>query len=572
MNAAPDPARAPCADGRADGEGALARVVLDGAALDPAAVAALADGRARPAIAPAALRRAERSWHTARELAATGRLYGRHTGVGAHRMLAVGEDDRPGQDLRLLRSHAGGVGALLPARHVRAMLAVRANQVLAGGSGLQPAFAQAMAEALRLGVHPAVNEFGAVGTGDLTALAQTGLTLIGERPWITPGGPDVPDLVDVPDLPGLPGGQGGQGGREPIAPVPGPVPRVSLAEGDALALMSSSALTIGQAALASHDMDVLLAASHAVAALSLAAVDGSAEAYAAPVHAARPYPGAAYAAAQVRRLLGLPDRPPTAGPGRRIQDPYGFRVFPQVHGAALDAAAALRRVVAVEANSPSENPLITHDGGVDGGPAAYHHGAFFAAPLGLALDHLNLAVLQTAQLSAARLAAYGDPELTGQRSYLAAGPAASSGMMILEYSAHSALADLRAAAQPASAGHAVLSRGLEETASFASQAARQTLRAVEAYRLVLACELVAAVRALRGGPGAVPAALGFLMAALPAGTEDRPLTADVATAAALLPDLAAADGTAGEGRQGAGRDETHGVYFGSRSNSDLDHT
>jgi len=320
----------------------------------------------------------------------------------------------------------------------------------------------------------------------------------------------------------------------PASAIPAPV---ALEPGDALALMSSNALTLGQAALVCHDLDVLLHASHVVAALSLAAVSGSLEAYAAPVHTLRPYPGATHAAAEVRRLLGIPDRPRITG--RRIQDPYGFRAFPQVHGPALEAVAALGRILAVEVNCPTENPLISQDG-PDNGPAAYHHGGFMATPLGLALDHLCLALLQTGQLSAARLSSFGDPEITGLRSYLAEGPAASSGIMILEYSAHSALAEVRASAMPASVGHAVLSRGVEEAASFASQAVRQALRAVDAYRLVLACELVAAVRALRQHPGPLPAAPAFavLDADLPTGTGDRPLTADVAAAANLLPTLA----------------------------------
>ncbi|MEV6005833.1 aromatic amino acid ammonia-lyase [Streptomyces sp. NPDC051976] len=494
-------------------------VRLDGTGLDADTVARLADGGAVPEVPPETYARAERSWHTARRLAATGPLYGRDTGVGAHRMVFVSDEDRAGQDLRLLRSHAGGIGALLPARQVRAMLAVRANQLLAGGSGLRPAVVRALVEALRLGVHPAVNEYGAVGTGDLTALAQTGLTLIGELPWRYGDGLPVP--VD-----------GTCAAQAP--PVPEPV---VLEPGDALALMSSNALTLGQAALVCHDMEVLLHASHAVAALSLAAVSGSLEAYAAPVHALRSYPGTLHAAAEVRRLLGVPDRPRL--PGRRIQDPYGFRAFPQVHGPALDAVGALRAVVGVEVNCPSENPLISEDG-PEGGPAAYHHGGFFATPLGLALDHLCLAVLQTGQLSAARLSSFGDGELTGLRPYLAGGVAASSGVMILEYSANSALAEVRACASPASVGHTVLSQGTEEAASFASQAVRQALRALDAYRLVLACELVAAVRALRLHP-VLPDAPVFavLDAGLPVDTEDRPLTDDVTAAAALLPTLAA---------------------------------
>ncbi|MFD9433170.1 aromatic amino acid lyase [Streptomyces sp. NPDC060002] len=633
-----------------------ARTVLDGTTLTVGELIALVDGAAVPAVAPEARERAGLSWRAAQRLAAAGRLYGRGTGVGAQRSVPVDEGDEAAHGLRLLRSHAGGAGALLPARQVRAMLAVRANQLLAGGSGIQPALIDALVEALRLGVHPAVNEYGGVGTGDLTALAQTGLTLIGERPWLgaelaaprrvsgldgepadqgekadsagrmekaepggesadpvtklahggrsvagtelAPGGAsarpaETPQARAVSGVPANgPDAEADRAGpsrtagstadvaadaaaaadkepataaRQGVAPTvrlvtfPGPAAQtvyvpvsaatrvtaaahsaglpapVVLQPGDALALLSSNALALGQAALAQRDLDVLLRATHAVAALSLAAVSGSPEAYAAPVHALRPYPGAARAAGEVRRLLGLPDRP-RRRQGRRIQDPFGFRAFPQAHGCALDASERLREVIEVEINCPSENPLVDPDG-----TAAYHHGGFFAAPLGLALDAVNLALLQTAQFSAARLAALGDPGLTGLPAFLGGGPASSSGTMILEYSANSALAELRSGATPASAGHAVLSRGLEEAASFAGQATRQTSRATDAYTTVLACELVAAVRALRMRPaqaGSLPPPAEVYAAAtavLPAGTEDRPLTGDVTAAAELLP-------------------------------------
>ncbi len=590
-------------DAGAPASPAGARVVLDGAGLDVGGVVRLADNDAAPVLTAEALARVRQAWEAAERLAARGRLYGRGTGVGAHRQVAVDDGDQATHGLRLLRSHAGGGGAVLPARQARAMLAVRTNQLLAGGSGIHPDFVEALAEALRLGVHPSISEYGSVGTGDLTALAQTALTLLGERPWLggnraveTATGPTAPpparpdgggppwatgahppspypdgspipmprrprngagavglagvsELPGAVGLPGVPAPGGSPGGRAwpsapqppvaaplsfPSAPPEAPAPApVALRPGDALALLSSNALALGQAALVCHELDVLLRAAHAVAALSLVAVSGATEAYAAPVHAVRPYPGPARAAAEVRRLLGLPDRPPHGG-GRRIQDPFGFRAFPQVHGAALDAADRLRHVVETEINCPTENPLIA-----PADDAAYHHGGFYAAPLGLALDGADLALVGTAQLSAARLSALGRADLTGLPAFLAQGPAGSSGTMILEYTAHSALAELRASAAPASAGHAVLSHGLEEAAGFASQAARQALRAVDAYRTVLACELVVAVRALRlSGAGRDVPAFTLASAALPTATEDRPLTADVSTAAELLQHLA----------------------------------
>jgi histidine ammonia-lyase len=153
---------------------------------------------------------------------------------------------------------------------------------------------------------------------------------------------------------------------------------------------------------------------------------------------------------------------------------------------------------------------------------------------------LRLAVLQTAQLSAARIDALADPGLTGLRPFLADGPSAGSGMMILEYAAAGALAELRTWATPATLGNAVLSRGLEEQASFASQGARLTLRAVTAFRHVLACELVTALRALRQHalvPDlALPVGQAYTAAAeaLASDMADRPLTGDVAVAAGLL--------------------------------------
>ncbi|WP_159481211.1 aromatic amino acid lyase [Streptomyces caniferus] len=481
------------------------RITLDGTGLHSADVAALAERTAHPtAPDPKAFARAEESWETARRLAATGRVYGRSTGVGANRTEDVAAADAD-HGLRLLRSHAGAIGDPLPGREVRAMLAVRANQLLAGGAGLNPAVITSLLTALDAGAHPVVNEHGAVGTGDLAALAQTGLALAGEHPWHC-----------------------ASGGR---APAP-----IALDSNDALALISSNALTLGQSALALDELRRLLAAALPIAALSLLAVGGSYEPFAEQVMLARPHPGSAAAATRLRSLSGVPPRP--AQPLGRIQDPYGFRCIPQIHGPALDAADTLDGVLTVEVNAAAENPLISIED-----QAAYHHGNFYAAHAALALDAFRLAVLQTAQLSTARLAALSEPDFTRLRPFLGDPAPASSGVMILEYAAGAALGEMRAVSQPASLGHTVLSRGVEEQASFASLGARQTLRACTYYRQVLACELVAAVRALRmrslePDPD-IPLAAVYAHAAdaLDPRMEDRPLTDDVAVAAGLLDGL-----------------------------------
>ncbi|MGW2571783.1 aromatic amino acid ammonia-lyase [Streptomyces sp. NPDC001537] len=479
--------------------GGTGLVVLDGVGLGVADVVHLADGSARPVPGSEAMRRVEESWDAARQIAATGRVYGRSTGVGANRNEDVPTEAAAEHGLRLLRSHAGAIGEELPAREVRAMLAVRANQLLAGGAGLRPTVVTALCEALESGAHPVVNEFGSVGTGDIAALAQAGLALAGEHPWRGPGAPK-PQQLD---------------------------------NNDALAFISSNALTLGQSALALHELRGLVQATQVVAALSLLAVDGSHEAYAAPVHAARPHRGSGEVARRMRQLIGAADRP--TPPLGRIQDPYGFRCLPQIHGPALDAADDLEEVVQIEINAAAENPLISPED-----MAAYHHGGFYQAQLALALDHFRLSLTQVARLSTSRLSTLNEPAFTRLRPFLADDVPASSGVMILEYAAGAALGDLRAFSAPASLGHAVLSRGVEEQASFASLAARQTLRACRAYRLVVGCELVAAVRALRQRdlrpePDLpVGRALELAESVLAADQADRPLTEDVTAAAALL--------------------------------------
>ncbi|WP_371647021.1 aromatic amino acid ammonia-lyase [Streptomyces mirabilis] len=532
-------------------------VVLDGRSTGVTDIVRLADGAARPVPGTEAMKRVEQSWDAARQIAATGRVYGRSTGVGANRNEDVPTEAAAEHGLRLLRSHAGAIGEELPARQVRAMLAVRANQLLAGGAGLRPTVVTALCEALETGAYPVVNEFGSVGTGDIAALAQVGLALVGEHPW---RGPDASRTPPVPAAPS--GRRSPEQGVPPRVQAPsvqaqGPSPlglgeRVTsfgeevssvgqglppepqpLDNNDALALISSNALTLGQSALALDELRGLIEATQVVAALSLLAVDGSHEAYAAPVHAARPHQGSVEVARRMRELIGAADRP--TPPLGRIQDPYGFRCVPQIHGPAQDAADALEEVLVVEINAAAENPLISPED-----MAAYHHGGFYQAQLALALDHFRLAVTQVARLSTSRLSTLNEPAYTRLRPFLADHEPASSGVMILEYAAAAALGDLRAFSAPASLGHAVLSRGVEEQASFASLAARQTLRACGAYRLVVGCELVSAVRALRqrdlrpDPELPVGRAMELAESVLGLDQTDRPLTDDVTAAAALL--------------------------------------
>ena len=477
-------------------------LTVDGVTLSCAAIAAVARQGARVTVATSGFAAAVASHEAA--LAAVGRdaFYGRTTGVGANSRLTVTPGN--GHGLRLLRSHVGGAGERARPDVARAALVIRLNQLAAGGSGVDPAWLDAVATAVNAGLTPQFPVLGSIGTGDLTGLAATALTLIGERPWL------------------------GTDGQLTRALLP-----AAVADADALAFLSSNAVTLAGAVLAHQDLAALLDAELEVAALSHLALAGSAQPYAEAVQAARPHPGQAVTARRLRELLG----PDAAAPGARVQDPYGLRALPQVHGPAVDALGQVERVLQVELNAAAENPLVDAGSG-----RVLHNGNFHGAYLALALDAARLAVCADAALSPARLAALTDPDRTGLRPFLAGGPDGSSGIMILEYTASAALAELRGLAGPASLGTAVLSRGAEEHAAFSPQAARAAAAMVPRLRTMLACELVAAVRGLRQR-GVTPsgARLRALYAQcldrLPADDEDHPLDVDIAAAEEVIADL-----------------------------------
>lgn len=446
------------------------------------------DARQRVATArAAALRVAERQ-----------AVYGLSTGVGANRDVPVIDTDMSDHGMRLLRSHAARTGPVESDETVRATMAIRLNQLLAGGSGVRVEVVDALAEALQSDALPTVHRYGTLGTGDLSPLAEIGLTLAGELPWRF-GGATL----------------------------------VRFVAGEALAFMSSSALSLATATLARDDLARLVDASHLVAALSFLALGGNPEAYDPTALAARPHSGAVRVAAELHELVGTPT-------ARRIQDPFALRAIPQVNGVAVEALERLRGVLEVEINAAAENPLIVADADE---PRALHHGQFHATEVAAALDSARLGIASLAALSGGRLGALLEPDLTGLPVFLADGPAGSSGVLLLEYVTHDVLAEIQHAAAPVTTGTAVISRGLEDHASFAAQAARYTEELTGLVPTALACELVAAVRALRMAPDRLasgPAREAYERAAavLPEAMEDRPLGEDIAAAVAVLPELA----------------------------------
>ncbi|MBV9805707.1 MAG: aromatic amino acid lyase [Solirubrobacterales bacterium] len=484
---------------------ALNTIVLDGATLMPAGVDAVARHGAAVELAPTARARNEAAREAIDAMLARGApLYGATTGVGALRDRTIGDADRERFQWNLLRSHAVSAGRPLAPELVRAGMVVRANQLGAGGAGVAPTLLDALITALNAGVTPVTREFGSLGTGDLPALAEIALALLGE-------------------------GQVWRGRELVDAPAPAQLPRLGLR--DALGFMSSNAVTAGHAALLSVEARRLQGRWLEVAALSFEALDADPGVLDERVQAARGGRGQAEVARRLRVLLAGATFEPR-GPDRLVQDPYPFRVLPQVDGVGRDALDRLDEVLARELNARPENALID-----DG--RALPTGNFHAADLAAGLDAVRAAFAHSASLIAGRVSAILDPRMSGLSPFLAADPGPDSGHMMLEYTAQATAVEIRSLATPMAVQSVWASLGVESHASLAATAASRTAEMLRAMDVLVATELVVAVRAL-GVAARIPGGAGtralFDAAAnaLPGGTEDRAFGHDVEAARRLL--------------------------------------
>ncbi len=488
-------------------------IVLDGQTLTVEAIAAVADG------APVTLSPGARAAVTAaravvdRAAAGDAPVYGVNTGFGSFAQTRIARTDLDALQLNLVRSHAAGVGDPLPVRSVRAAMALRANVLAKGFSGIRGETLDALVALLNAGVHPYVPSRGSVGaSGDLAPLAHIALALIGEgEVWDGAARRPAAEALRAAGL----------------APV-----RLAAKEG--LALVNGTQASTAVLALAVAAAGRLARAADIVAALTIDALRGSIAPFDARIHAARPHPGQQCSADNLRRLVdGSPLNHSHANCGR-VQDAYSMRCVPQVHGAARDVVAFAAGIVEVEANAATDNPMVfAEDGAVLSG------GNFHGAPVAVAADVLAIGVTQLATISERRSERLVNPALSGLPAFLTRHGGLESGLMLAQVTAAAITSELKTLAHPASVDTIPTSANQEDHVSMSMLAALKAERAVALAAYVLAVELVCACQALDLlAPLASSAALMRVHArvrnAVPPLVADRPPSPDIDAARALI--------------------------------------
>jgi histidine ammonia-lyase len=466
----------------------------------------------------------ERAAHGARE-----HTYGVNTGFGRFVSRSIPEELTGELQLRLLRSHACGVGEAYPREIVRAAMLLRANTLAKGTSGARVETVELLLECLDRGVLPHVPARGSVGaSGDLAPLAHLALPLVGEgEAWY-----DDERLSGADAL--------AAAGLEPT--------RLEAKEG--LSLINGTQFMAAYGALGIVRARRLTQAADIACALSLESLQGSRTSFIPQIHTLRPLRGQADSAANVLRLLEGSAINEAHRWCDKVQDAYSLRCAPQVHGAGRDLLDYVDHTVSVELNAATDNPLVLVEDEL-----LVSNGNFHGQPLAFALDALAMATAELANISERRVERLVNPNLSdGLPAFLTTDGGLNSGFMIPQYVAASLVSENKSLCHPASVDSIPTSAGQEDHVSMGNASGLKAWQVIANTERALAIELLAGAQAveflapLQPGLG-VRAAHDHIRSLSPRLDDDRPLAPDIEAVADSIRDgslIAAVEAEVGE--------------------------
>jgi histidine ammonia-lyase len=489
-------------------------ILLDGSSLTLADLVAIAHESASVGLSDAARERVQAARQVVDDYAARDTpTYGINTGFGDFAEVKVPHEELATLQVNLLRSHAAGVGDALPVPVVRAAMALRANVLAKGFSGIRLETLELLLQLLNRRVHPVVPSRGSVGaSGDLAPLAHLALVLIGEGDaW---NGSDTIPAGDALRNAGL--------------------GAVALAPKEGLALINGTQPSTALLGLAVAAAERIARTADIAAALSIDALRGSSRPFDPRIHAVRGFAGQQASAGNIAILMdgsGINASHANCG---RVQDAYSMRCAAQVHGAAREALGFARRTFEIEANAATDNPMVFADAGeiVSGGN-------FHGAPVAVAADLVCIAAAQLATISERRTERLVNPALSGLPAFLTRHGGVQSGLMMTQVTAAALASELKTLAHPASVDTIPTSAGREDHVSMSMGAGLKASRACEIAAAVLSCELLCAceaidlLRPLSSSPP-LERVHDFIRARVASVEHDRSVSRDLGAIAAMI--------------------------------------
>lgn len=446
-------------------------------------------------------------------LAGGDQVYGVNTGFGLLANVRISNDELGLLQENLIRSHAVGVGPLLPDEIVRLVMVMKIKALAEGCSGVRPALIDMLCTLVSNEIYPTIPSKGSVGaSGDLAPLAHMAGVLIGAGSARVNG----KEISAAEALRAA--------GLEPI----------KLAPKEGLALLNGTQVSTALALAAAFRTENLLAAAVTAGAMSADAVKGSDTPFDERIHAVRGHKGQIDVASTLRHFLAGSDIRASHVDCDRVQDPYSIRCQPQVLGACLDVLRHVCGVLQIEANAVTDNPLVFSETG-----CVLSGGNFHAEPVAFAADHLALAIAEIGSLAERRIALLMDPHLSGLPAFLVRESGLNSGFMIVQITAAALASENKSLAHPASVDSIPTSANQEDHVSMATFAANRLHAMLDNVNNIIAIELLAAAQGIdfhhpRQSSEILERSLSRIRELSPTLDKDRSLKPDIDAVASLV--------------------------------------
>jgi len=396
-------------------------------------------------------------------------IYGITTGFGALSDVTISPEDTQQLQENILVSHAAGVGEPLSIEVVRAIMALRVRDLSLGYAGCRMDILNHLVALLNKGVSPIIPEKGSVGaSGDLAPAAHMGLVLIGRGEAYYKGkrltGAKALETVDLSPL--------------------------RLEAGEGLALINGTQVMTAIGVLAVHDAIRLSKVADIACAMSLEVLMGSQSEFDPLIHRVRPHPGQLTTAENMLRLTEDSEIIASHKGCSRVQDAYTLRCSPQIHGASKDAVAHAERVIDIEINSTTTNPLVFTE--IED---IRHGGNFHGQPVAMAADYLGMGLAELGSVSERRTERMVNPHLSQLPAFLTQDGGLNSGYMIAQYTAAALVSENKVLAHPACVDSIPTSANKEDHVSMGTIAIRQAREIMSNVEMVIAIELLCAAQA-----------------------------------------------------------------------------
>jgi histidine ammonia-lyase len=443
-------------------------IFLDGQNMTIEKLEEIARKKAEVAFSDEAKAKIDRCWHIVEEMVKSGKaIYGVTTGIGEFARIRVSPEQGEQLQRNIIYSHAAGTGDPFPEADVRGAMALRANMLARGNSGVRFSTADVFVKMLNRGVTPFVYEKGSVGTsGDLSPLSQLAEVCLGEGKAYYKG-----QLIDGCDAMA-------KAGIEPVKP--------TYKEG--LGLINGSQMVTSGSGLLLQDARRLLKNAFIASAMTIDALMGVPTAYDARIHTVRPFKGQNVVARNLRELMA--DSEIIAAKSGKVQDGYSMRCTPQVLGPSVDCWYYVREQIETEMNSTADNPLFFPDDN-----AYLAGGNFHGQCLGMAIDFLCIAMAEVADLSERHTNRLLNPVLSGLPDFLVDGQGLNSGLMVAQYTAAALVSENKVLSHPSTVDSISVSADQEDHVAMSPIAVRKCKEILKNVGAVLAIEMYSAAQA-----------------------------------------------------------------------------